>query len=70
VNEYSNPESKPRKNTVELPDFAKKGLNKISNFFGQNVAIKMGEKNKGTISIPFHSKEDYKRILKLLDGNQ
>ena len=70
VNEYSNPESKPRKNTVELPDFAKKGLNKISNFFGQNVAIKMGKKNKGTISIPFHSKEDYKRILKLLDGNQ
>lgn len=70
VNEYSNPESKPRKNTVELPDFAKKGLNKISNFFGQNIAIKMGKNNKGTISIPFHSKEDYKRILKLLDGNQ
>ena len=70
VNEYSNPESKPSKKTVELPDFAKKGLNKISNFFGQNVAIKMGKKNKGTISIPFHSKEDYKRILKLLDGNQ
>ena len=70
VNEYSNPESKPSKKTVELPDFAKKGLNKISNFFGQNVAIKMGGKNKGTISIPFHSKEDYKRILKLLDGNQ
>ena len=70
VNEYSNPELKPSKKTVELPDFAKKGLNKISNFFGQNVAIKMGKKNKGTISIPFHSKEDYKRILKLLDGNQ
>ena len=70
VNEYSNPESKPRKNTVELPDFAKKGLIKISDFFGQNVVIKIGKKNKGTISIPFHSKEDYKRILKLLDGNQ
>ena len=70
VNEYSNPESKPSKKTVELPDFAKKGLNKISNFFSQNVSIKMGKKNKGTISIPFHSKEDYKRILKLLDGNQ
>ena len=70
VNEYSNPESKPSKKTVELPDFAKRGLNKISNFFGQNVAIKMGKKNKGTISIPFHSKKDYKRILKLLDGNQ
>ena len=70
VNEYSNPESKPSKKTVELPNFAKKGLNKISNFFGQNVSIKMGKRNKGTISIPFHSKEDYKRILKLLDGNQ
>lgn len=70
VNEYSNPKSKPSKKTVELPDFAKRGLNKISNFFGQNVAIKMGKKNKGTISIPFHSKKDYKRILKLLDGNQ
>ena len=70
VNEYSNLESKPSKKTVELPDFAKKGLNKISNFFGQNISIKMGKKNKGTISIPFHSKEDYKRILKLLDGNQ
>jgi len=30
----------------------------------------MGKKDNGTISIPFHSKEDYKRILKLLKGDQ
>lgn len=68
VNEYINQDSKPSKRTVELPDFVKKGLNKISNFFGQNISIKMRKKNKGTICVSFRSEEDYKRILKLLDG--
>lgn len=70
VKEFSNPKSKPSKKRVEIPDFAKKGLNRISNFFDQNVQIKMVEKHRGTIHIPFNSKADYERILKLLDESQ
>ena len=38
--------------------------------YNQKIGIKMGKKDNGSISIPFHSKEDYKRILKLLKGDQ
>ena len=68
--EFSNPKPKPTKKRIEIPEFAKKGFNKISNFFAQNIQIKMKDKNKGTILIPFNSRVDYERILKLLDENQ
>jgi ParB family chromosome partitioning protein len=38
----------------------------INDFFGQKVEIKMTGSNKGKITIPFHSEEDFLRIKKLL----
>lgn len=65
VQSFNNP--KPKQTTkLETPNYVQKGISKISDFFGHRVQIKMGKKNNGTISIPFHSKEDYDRILKLL----
>lgn len=49
-----------------IPSYVKEETSKISEFFGQKVSVSMGNNGKGKINIPFHSKEDFYRILKLL----
>ena len=70
VKSLNNPKTVPTKTTTETPKFVNDGVKIISDFFGKKIGIKMGKKDNGSISIPFHSKEDYKRILKLLKGDQ
>ena len=53
---------------AELTSF-KNGLNKISAFIGYKAQIKVSKKDQGNISIPFHSKEEFERILKLFKGD-
>ncbi|AWI25853.1 ParB/RepB/Spo0J family partition protein [Flavobacterium pallidum] len=38
----------------------------INNYFGTKAEVKMAGNGKGKITIPFHSEEDFNRILKLL----
>ncbi|MEL1243306.1 ParB/RepB/Spo0J family partition protein [Flavobacterium sp. DGU11] len=40
----------------------------ITNFFGAKVDVKADSKGKGKITIPFHSEEDFNRIIKLIKG--
>jgi len=40
----------------------------INSFFGSKVEIKVSANGKGTISIPFHSEEDFNRIIKLTNS--
>ncbi|MGQ2981966.1 ParB/RepB/Spo0J family partition protein [Flavobacterium sp.] len=40
----------------------------ITNFFGAKVDVKADSKGKGKITIPFHSEEDFNRIIKLIQG--
>jgi ParB family chromosome partitioning protein len=40
--------------------------NAIASFFGAKVAVSVARNGKGKIMIPFHSEEDFKRILKLI----
>lgn len=40
----------------------------ITEFFGAKVDVKVDAKGKGKITIPFHSEEDFNRIIKLLQG--
>ena len=70
VKNLNNPKAVSTKTTTETPKFVKDGVEIISDFFGKKIGIKMGKKDNGSISIPFHSKEDYKHILKLLKGDQ
>lgn len=37
-------------------------------YFGTKVEIKLATNGKGKISIPFHSEEDFNRIIKLIKG--
>jgi ParB family transcriptional regulator, chromosome partitioning protein len=40
----------------------------FTNFFGAKVDVKIDTKGKGKIAIPFHSEEDFNRIVKLING--
>ncbi len=58
-------ESKPaaKGGSFEINDDHKKA---ISGFFGAKADVKADAKGKGKITIPFHSEEDFNRILKLM----
>jgi ParB family chromosome partitioning protein len=55
--------SKAKPATFEIHDTEKKI---ITNYFGAKVDVKAAGNGKGKITIPFHSEEDFKRILKLI----
>lgn len=40
----------------------------FTEFFGAKVDVKVDAKGKGKITVPFHSQEDFNRIIKLING--
>lgn len=58
--------SKPGKgNSFDINDEEKKAF---ANYFGTKVEVKVASNGKGKITIPFHSEEDFNRILKLINS--
>jgi len=53
---------------VETPDFVKKGVQRFSDHLSVKVAVTASSKGNGKITIPFHSKEEFKRLRKLITG--
>lgn len=53
------------KNT-ETPDYVSESLQQFTEFFSTKVDVKMAKNGKGKLIIPFHSKEDFVRLKKLL----
>ena len=50
----------------ELPKPIKKGVKEFSEYFGHKIDVKLAKNGSGKISIPFHSEEDFNRIIKLV----
>ena len=61
----SKPASKAKVSSFEVEETEKKA---ITNYFGTKVDVKVAGNGKGKITIPFHSEEDFKRILKLIQN--
>lgn len=57
--------AKPTSQNFEISETEKKDF---TSFFGAKVDVKVANNGKGKISIPFHSEEDFNRILKLIKG--
>jgi len=55
--------SKTKTNTFSIADEEKKSF---ANYFGTKVEVKVAGNGKGKITIPFHSEEDFNRIIKLI----
>ena len=58
------PAGKPKPTSFEIEDAHK---NTFTNYFGTKVDVKVTGGGKGKITIPFHSEEDFKRIIKLIN---
>ena len=59
------PAKAKKENSFTIPDDQKKSF---TNFFGAKVDVKVAGNGKGKITIPFHSEEDFNRIIKLIKG--
>ena len=57
--------AKAKSTTFDVADTDKKTFN---DFFGAKVDVKIAGNGKGKITIPFHSEEDFNRILKLINN--
>ena len=52
---------------AEVPSYIKEHISIFNHFFGTKVTVKMSKDGKGSLTIPFNSEEDFKRIQRLLD---
>lgn len=69
VKKLTNPETEESAVVdTKVPTPIKKGVKEISSFFGHKVDLKLTKNGGGKISIPFHSEEDFDRIIKLIQG--
>ncbi len=55
--------AKTKSTCFSIADEEKKA---ITNYFGAKVDVKVAANGKGKITIPFHSEEDFNRIIKLI----
>ena len=69
VKDYYKPKDLKKQTSNDIPEFVKDGIPKIADYFGNKINIKMEKNGNGKILIPFHSKGDYLRILKLLKSD-
>ncbi len=70
VKEHQTDKKISKKSTTEskVPDFVKNSENELTDHLSSKVGIKASDKGNGKITIPFHSKEEFKRIKKMLLG--
>ena len=59
------PETKAKTASFEIDETEK---NTFNSYFGTKVDVKVAGNGKGKITIPFHSEEDFNRIIKLIKG--
>ena len=59
------PETKAKTTSFEIAEAHK---NTFNSYFGTKVDVKVAGNGKGKITIPFHSEEDFNRIIKLIKG--
>lgn len=57
---------KPAKKTIPVSKEIKSGVKGFSNYLEAKVSVKMTQKGKGKLIIPFSSKSDFERIKKLI----
>lgn len=53
----------------EIPNFVSKGMDALKAHLSTKVDITTSQNGKGKIVIPFHSKEEFQRLKKLLTGD-
>ena len=52
--------------TPDMPDYVSENLDSLTDYLSSKVDVKVAKNGKGRLIIPFHSKEDFLRLAKLL----
>ncbi len=65
VRQYKNPNERSSTSKRPLPSYVKNAKKELDTIIENPVNIKISEKGKGTLMIPFTNKEDLQRILNL-----
>lgn len=66
--EGKNGASPKPKNSFIAPDYIVDSIPEITDYLAVKIEIKATDKGKGKITIPFHTKEEFKRLKKLITG--
>jgi len=56
----------PKSVNEEVPEYISENVNELTEYFSSKVDVKVAKNGKGRLIIPFHSKEDFLRLTKLL----
>ncbi|RRQ48900.1 ParB/RepB/Spo0J family partition protein [Maribacter algicola] len=67
-NYHQKDSTKLTKSKVETPTYVASGIEEISKHLSAGIKVKTSGTSKGSITIPFHSKEEFERIKKLITG--
>jgi ParB family transcriptional regulator, chromosome partitioning protein len=59
------PAVSPKASSFEIND---EDVSTFNKYFGTKIDVKVAGNGKGKITIPFHSEEDFNRIIKLIEG--
>ena len=70
VRNYKNPNTQKASNKKALPAFASRGSEELKSFLGAKVSVKISQKEKGQIQIPFKNQADFQRILNLIKSEK
>ncbi|PWL38370.1 chromosome partitioning protein ParB [Flagellimonas aquimarina] len=65
-----NPAEIKKTTSKEVPNFVSKGMDALKQHLSTKVDITTSQNGKGKIVIPFHSKEEFQRLRKLLTGGE
>ncbi len=66
VRKLRHPQDVADREPKEFPKYIRNGLKDFSDYFGHKVTARLAKNGTGKISIPFHSEEDFNRIIKLI----
>ncbi|MFI2742379.1 ParB/RepB/Spo0J family partition protein [Zhouia sp. PK063] len=60
----------PEKSSNNVPEYIAESIDTLTEYFSTKVDVKVAKNGKGKLIIPFHSKEDFNRLKKLLHSEQ
>lgn len=70
VRRFKDPKKAAGTAKKELPNFANKGIQELSDLLDAQVTVKANKKGKGQVVVPFQDEADFQRILNLIKSEK
>lgn len=70
VKTYQEGKNASKSSTPSVPEYISESIDGLTEYFSTKIDVKVAKNGKGKLIIPFHSKEDFNRLKKLLRSEQ